>query len=273
MPSCATREVDRGGRGGARRRQVGEQLGVARAAPAAVAAACPRRLFGLAAALLLLDEHLELAVDLVEQLLLLGVGGLDLGPLCLDPLLLGRRVGPCRLGLGLLAGQVLLGSGELVEQVGVAAGLLRGVVAPREQVLGVAVVERVERATLHGTLVDGRGAQCDQALDASDLGAGLVDPGLRGVDGRLRLVEAELGAVELLGELTDPLTVRLDLVLQRGRFGALVVDRRGLPPSAPSVASATTVSATTPATRAKPSHSATVRHDGMQAPAGHDKES
>ena len=77
-------------------------------------------------------------------------------------------------------------------------------------------------------LVQRRGTLLDLLAQLRDLGLGRVELLLGFVRRRLRLLEAVLGAVVLLGQRVELGAVGVDLVLERLRLSLLVVDGVGV---------------------------------------------
>ena len=183
----------------------------------------------LARGLGLRHEVGDVAVDLAEQLALLGVACLHVGLHGLDLGLLGLGDGTSRDGLGLLLRELLARSRELGEEVLVALAGDVGVLLASREILRARGVELRDATTLGAaTHVDVGGACGDGGADLSGLrlrgrnaGVGLGDRGVRGV-------ERDLRAVDLLVERVELAAVVGDLGLECGCFRALVVDLGGV---------------------------------------------
>jgi hypothetical protein len=130
-------------------------------------------------------------------------------------------------GGGLLVMQCALGAAQLSQEIGVVLGGRLGVLRAGDQVRGARDVE-VDGAALAQAAIQRGGALVDQVPETSDLRRGGIQL-LLGVGGcGLRLLQAVLGAVVLLGQRVELSAVGVDLVLERLRLGPLVVDRVGV---------------------------------------------
>jgi hypothetical protein len=123
--------------------------------------------------------------------------------------------------------QRALRAAQLLHQVDVALGGRLRILRAGDQPRRARDVE-VDGTALAYTAVQGRSPLLDLLAELRDLGLGRVELLLGVVRRRLRLLEAVLGAVVLLGQRVELGAVGIDLVLERARLGLLVVDGVGV---------------------------------------------
>ncbi|HEY4397826.1 MAG TPA: hypothetical protein VGO28_09150 [Acidimicrobiia bacterium] len=123
--------------------------------------------------------------------------------------------------------QFALGAAQLSQEIGVVLGGRLGVLRAGDQVGGARDVE-VDGPALAEAAIERGGALVDQIPEPGDLRRRGVQLLLGVVRRGLRLLQAVLGAVVLLGKRVELPAVRVDLVLQRLRLRLLVVDGVGV---------------------------------------------
>ena len=175
----------------------------------------------------LLHEHCDLAGDLRLQLLERGLTFVELRLLRLDLVLLLLRDLTRRFGVGLALGDLFLRLGEAVDDLLVALRGERAVLLARRQVLRVLRVELLDATGRTALRVDDRGAAGDLGPELGGLGLGRRDQRVGGADVGFGLVELVLRGVDLLVEPAELLGVAVDLSFELCGLGLLVADRVG----------------------------------------------
>jgi hypothetical protein len=123
--------------------------------------------------------------------------------------------------------QRAFGAAQLLHQVDVVLGGRLRILRAGDQPRRARDVE-VDGTALPYAAVQGRGTLLDLLAELRDLGLGGVELLLGFVRRRLRLLEAVLGAVVLLGQRVELGAIGVDLVLERVRLRPLVVNGVGV---------------------------------------------